>query len=59
MNFDGPPVYIPLYTNSLKEKQSMEEEVPKMLDLKIIDPSCSAWNLQAIIIPKKTEVKGL
>ncbi len=37
----------------------MEKEVPKMLDLKIIEGSTSAWNSQAIIIPKKTEVKGL
>jgi hypothetical protein len=50
---DGPPVYIPPYRKSLKEKQSMEEEVLKMLDLKIIERSTSAWNSPAIIIPKK------
>lgn len=50
---DVAPISLPPYRKSVKEIQTMKEEVDKMLAAKIIKPSISPWSFPVVMVPKK------
>lgn len=49
---DVPPIYIPQYRLSQKEKEFIDNEVKELLEADIIERSNSEWSFPIILIPK-------
>lgn len=54
---DVPPIYIPPYRVSMKEREFLKEEVKNMLECGIIEESRSPWSSPVVLIPKKDNTK--
>lgn len=51
---DPSPVYIPNYKTIHSQKPVIEEQVKKMINDKIIEPSVSNYNSPILLVPKKS-----
>jgi len=49
----SPPIHIPKYRTSHKERPIVEEHVKDMLDKNVIEPSRSPWASPIVLVPKK------
>ena len=51
------PIYLFPYRKSMAERKAIEEEIEKMLEAGVIQPSRSPWSFPVVMIPKKDGTK--
>lgn len=52
---DRVPVYIPNYKNIHSQNDEMQNQIQKMVDDGIIEPSVSPYNSPILLVPKKSD----
>lgn len=55
---DEIPVYAKTYRYPFIHKKEVDSQIQKMLDQKIIRPSCSPWSAPIWVVPKKLDASG-